>query len=172
MPPPFPPKIYPSKLTPSSTQIATLLAIIKANGSTPNWKETKIPAGRTMQSTQKMYEGLKKQAASVEMVGADKQTPSKVMGPRKSPIKKRGAATAAAATSNGNNGNNGKRGRQSGKGGDRKNGNAATTTTEEDNDDEDDEDDDEGSDNKKKRIKVEKNGDGVFGEQAWGFGGV
>ena len=122
-----------------------------------------------MQSTQKMYEGLKKQAAAVEMVGANKQTPSKVMGPRKSPIKKRGTGAAATGTKT-----NGKRGRpaknhkdvgEEDEGGE--NGVAGGGLT----DDEDDED--ENID--RKRVKLES-GDQqpIFGEgeDPFGFEGV
>ena len=115
-----------------------------------------------------MYEGLKKQAAAIEMVGVDKQTPSKVMGPRKSPIKKRGTGAAATGTKT----TNGKRrrptkqkaGEEDGGG---ENGAAGGGLT--DNEDEEDENVD------RKRVKLES-GDQqpIFGggEDPFGFEGV
>ena len=112
-----------------------------------------------------MYEGLKKQAASVEMVGADKQTPSKVMGPRKSPIKKRGTGGTTKTA-------NGKRGRPTKQkdvgGGEEEEENGAGGGLTDDEDDEDENID-------KKRVKLES-GDPqpTFGngEEGWGFEGI
>lgn len=116
-----------------------------------------------------MYEGLKKQAAAVEMVGADKQNPSKVMGPRKSPIKKRGTGAASAGGTKTTNGKRGrptkqKAGGEQDEGGE--NGVAGGGLT----DDEDDEDEDID----RKRVKLEHGSDRPFfaDEETFSFGAV
>ncbi|MCJ1275336.1 hypothetical protein MMC21_003138 [Puttea exsequens] len=59
-------------------QVALLLSIMKSQGTTTiSWAKVDVPTGRTLQSSQKIYEGIVKTGATVTMTSGESITPSK-----------------------------------------------------------------------------------------------
>ncbi|CAF9932073.1 hypothetical protein IMSHALPRED_008787 [Imshaugia aleurites] len=61
-------------------KIALLVSVIKTSGTKAKWSDVAVPAGRTSQSSAKIYEGLLKSAAAIPMTGGADITPSKKRG--------------------------------------------------------------------------------------------
>lgn len=76
-PSPFP---QPSTNTP---QIALLVSVIKTFGVKVKWADVSVPAGRTTQSSAKMYSEMLKASASVPMTRGAAIVPSKKRGRKK-----------------------------------------------------------------------------------------
>ncbi|CAD6571426.1 MAG: hypothetical protein ASARMPRED_004505 [Alectoria sarmentosa] len=61
-------------------KIALLVSVIKSAGCKVKWADVAIPAGRTTQSSTKMYSEMMKASAAVTMTGGADITPSKKRG--------------------------------------------------------------------------------------------
>ena len=78
------------------SQLSLVMSVLNDLGGTPNWKNVAYPIGRTLGGSQKVFAQLKKEAATVTMIGGNSGIPGS--SPTVTPAKKRAKAAQTVPT--------------------------------------------------------------------------